>query len=264
LFHTNDNRRPLAAIMVMLFVLCTPVVSWSVTAKEILEQAAKQSLGESFRAVLTIKSYKNKRLTAKHVLWLMGTMEGETGKFFLDFDEPEESKGLRFLLVVSKGSPLKAFMFLPATKRTIPLAADDPSVDLGGTGLTVDDLRVFSPKGGEKESIVGEEKLDGRECYKIKVLTPETRAERLIWVSKKDLLVLKTANVNAKGTMDRTMKVTEFFKTAKGKEFPREEEIVIPERKITIRVRQDNAVFGVAIPEELLNPKTFGTYKWRP
>lgn len=263
MFRINENMRPLAALLATVFLLCLPAASWSATAKELVEEAARRSLGESFRAVLSIKSYKDKKLTAKHVLWLMGTMEDDTGKFFLDFDEPEESKGLRFLLVVSKESALKAFMFLPATKRTVPLAADDPSVDLGGTGLTVDDIRVFSPKGGEQESIVGEEKVDGRECYKIKILTPQTRGHRLIWISKKDLLVLKTANVNEKGQIDRTMKVKELFKTAQGKEFPREEEIVIPERKIVIQVRQENAVFGVTIPEELLDPKTFGTYKWR-
>jgi hypothetical protein len=263
LFRMNDNKRLWKIAFVTIFILYLPVAAWSATAREILEEAAKRGLGESFRAVLTIKSYKGQKLASTHTLWLMGAMADHTGKIFLDFDEPHESKGLRFLLIVSQGSPLKAFMFLPATKKTIPLAADDPSVDLGGTGLTVEDIRVFLPKGGEKEAIVGEEKIDGRECYKINVSSPETEGDRLIWISKKDLLVLKTANVNTKGKIDRVMKVTEFFKTAKGNEFPREERITIPDRGITIRVRQENAVFDVPIPDELLDPKTFGAYKWR-
>jgi len=259
----NDNKKLLRIAFVTIFLLYLPAACWAATAREILEEAAKRGLGESFRAALTIKSYKGQRLTSTHMLWLMGEMEDHTGKIFLDFDEPKESKGLRFLLIVSEGSPLQAFMFLPATKKTIPLAADDPSVDLGGTGLTVEDVRVFMPKGGEKETIVGEETIDGRECYKIRVSSPETGGDRLMWISKKDLLVLKTANVNTKGKIDRVMKVTEFFKTAKGNEFPREERITIAGRGITIRVRQENAVFDVPIPDELLDPKTFGTYRWR-
>ncbi|MEW6140850.1 MAG: outer membrane lipoprotein-sorting protein [Thermodesulfobacteriota bacterium] len=249
---------------VVLLLLCLPAALWAVTAREILEKAALNSLTENFRAVLNIKTFKGQKLVSTHVVWLTGGIEKDTARFFLDFDEPEESKGLRFLLIVPKGQPLKAYMFLPATKKTLLLAAEDPSMDLGGTGLTVEDIRVFLPKGGETETLVGEETVDGRECYKIKVVSPEIEGDRFIWVSKKELLVLKTSNVNAKGKTDRVMRVVEFFKTAKGTEFPREEEISIPDRGIKIRVRQENAVFGVTIPDELLDPKTFGTYQWKP
>ncbi len=37
-------------------------------------------------------------------------------------------------------------MYLPATGRTVPLAVDEPSADLGGTGLTMDDIQGFMPQ----------------------------------------------------------------------------------------------------------------------
>lgn len=259
----STTTRYIALAFVVTALLCCSREALAITAEEILERAAKEGLGESFRIVVAVKAFKGKKLISKHLMWLMGTMEDDTAKFFLDFDEPEESKGLRFLLILAKDQQAQAFMYLPATKRTVPVAADDPGVDLGGTGLTMEDVSVFAPKGGEKAELVGEEKAEGRECYKIKIAGPDKGGERLLWVSKKDLFVVKTVNANSKGKIDRSFKVVKYFKTAKGREFPREEEINIPERDVRIQLRQENAVFGITIPEELLEPKSFGTYKWR-
>jgi outer membrane lipoprotein-sorting protein len=250
-------------ILALLALVWLPGSVQALTAKEILEKAARESLGESFRVVLTVKSFKGNKPIAQHAVWLMGSMEGETARFFMEFDEPEESKGLRFFMIITKEGQPQAFMYLPATKRTIPLAADDPSVDLGGSGLTTEDVRLFVPKVGEKQTLEGEEKVGERECYKIKVMAPQDSAERLIWVTKKDFMVVKSVNVDSKGKVDRSLRVVEFFKTEKGKEFPREEEILIPAKGVRIQLRQEHAVFGVTIPDELLDPTTFGAYKWR-
>jgi hypothetical protein len=55
----------------------------------------------------------------------------------------------------------------------------------------------------------------------------------------------------------------EFFRTEQGREFPREEEIAIPTKGIRIRVRQENALFGIPIPNEVMDPGTFGEYQWK-
>ncbi len=235
----------------------------AITAREVFEEAVKRNLGDNFRVVLTINTFKGKKAVSRHSLWLMGKTGQDSSHFVLDFDEPEESKGLRFLIILAKAKAPLAYMYLPATGRTIPLAADDPSVDLGGTGLTMEDIDVFHLKGDEKSKIVGEEEIQGRKCYKIEVSVPEGSGSRYVWVSKDSFLVVKSENINAKGKIDRKLVVLEFFKTTQGTEFPREEEIVVPRRNTRIRVRQENAVFGIELPEQLMDPKTFGTYVWR-
>jgi hypothetical protein len=55
----------------------------------------------------------------------------------------------------------------------------------------------------------------------------------------------------------------EFFRNEKGRDFPREEEIFVVNKNTRIRIRQENAVFGIQIADELLDPKTFGKYKWK-
>jgi Outer membrane lipoprotein-sorting protein len=250
-------------VVIGLILLCIPAVLQAMTAHEILEQVFKQNFSETFRVVLTVKTMKEKKVLSNHVLWLAGKASKEKSTFFLDFDEPKDSKGLRFLFEMQRGEAAKAFMYLPAAAKTLPLDVDDPSVDIGATGLTMEDIQGFIPESGEKETILKEENVDGRDCYVISVSRSDGKGERLVWVTKKDFLVVKSQQLDAQGKIERTFRVVKFFKTEKGKEFPREEEITIPQKRIRIQLRQDNAVFGIALPDEIMDPTKFGTFKWK-
>jgi hypothetical protein len=250
-------------IVIGLILLCIPATVQAMTAHEILEQVVKQNFSDTFRVVLTVKTLKGKKVLSNHVLWLAGKIKQDKSTFFLDFDEPKDSKGLRFLFEMQPGKAPKAFMYLPAAAKTLPLAVDDPSVDIGATGLTMQDIQGFMPETGAKESILREEKVDGRDCYVISIAMPDGKGERLVWVTKKDFLVVKSQQLDAQGKVIRAFRVVEFFKTEKGREFPREEEITIPQKGIRIQLHQDNAVFGIALPDEIMDPTKFGTFKWK-
>ena len=250
-------------VLIGLVLLCIPINSQAMTAHEILEQVFKQNFSDSFRVVLTVKTLKGKKVVSDHVLWLVGKTSQDTSTFFIDFVEPKESKGLRFLFEVQPGKDPKAFMYIPAAGKTLPLDVDDPSVDIGATGLTMEDIQGFVPQGGGKETILKEEKADGRDCYVISIAQPDGKGERLLWVSKNDFLIVKSQQLDAQGKTKRQFRVVEFFKTEKGKEFPREEEITIPDKGIRIQLRQDNAVFGMALPDEVTDPAKFGTFAWK-
>lgn len=233
------------------------------TPQQVLDEVVKHNFLDSFRVILDVKTFKGKKTLAKSTLWLMGRTQGQDSDFFLDFDEPKESRGLRFLILMRPNKAPSAFMYLPATGKTLPLAVDDPSVDIGGTGLSMDDLQGFVPKGGETMELLKDEKVDRRDCYVIGVKLAGDGGERLMWVTKDGFLVLKTQQKDAKGKVKRTFRVVKFFKTEKGNEFPREEEITIPDKGIRIQVNQEHAVFGIEFPDEVMDPEKFGTFKWR-
>lgn len=232
------------------------------TAKEILQKVADQGFKDSFRAVLTIKTTKGKKTVADQTIWVIGKVKNENADFFFDFEEPEESKGLRFLLQIREKQDPKAFMYLPSTGKTLPLATEDPSTDIGGTGLNMDDIMGFVPKVGETEKLVKDETIDGQECYVIQISQPDQRV-RTVWVRKKDFTIVKSQEQDPAGKVKRNFRVVEFFKTAEGRDYPREEEITVPDKNIRIVVRQENAVFGIDIPDELMAVETFGQFKWR-
>lgn len=255
------NRLILVALAILFW--CLPTDLRALTAQEILDQSAKQNLGESFRIALTVKTYKAKKLLSDQILWMMAQIREDGANFFVDFDSPPESKGMRFLLLVQKGKQPQALMYLPATGKSVPLAVDETSADIGGTGLTMDDIQGFMPKGGETAELVKEEAADGRDCYVVRIKLPGESGERLTWISKKNFLVVKSQQIDSAGKVKRTFRVVKFFKTEQGKEFPREEEILIPDKKMRILLRQDSAVFGIEIPDGVMNPETFGTFNWR-
>jgi hypothetical protein len=243
--------------------MITPLYGHAMTALEVLEQVAKKNFNEDFRMILSVKTMKGKKQTSDHSLWMMGKMKPDTTILFIDFEEPQDTKGLRFLIEVPKGEEPRAYMYLPATSNVLPLAADDPSVDLGGTGLTMEDMQGFVPERSERLTLLPDQKSHDRDCFVIKVSRAEEKAHRLLWVSKKDFIVVKSQSIDAQGKITRVFRVTEFFETKEGKQFPREEEIVIPGKDIRIVVRQEHASFGIDFPNELLSTETFGTFQWR-
>jgi hypothetical protein len=250
-------------LLIFFFLFALPTNILAMTAQEILDQVNKQNFNDNFRVFVAVKAIKGKKVISNHSLWLTVKVDKGKSSFFVDFEEPPESKGLRFLFLQEPEKEPSAFMYLPATGKTVPLAVDDPSVDVGGTGLTTQDLQGFIQKASSQEELLREEKLDGRDCYVIGIPTPDTKGERLLWVSKDGFLVLKNEQLDAQGKILRTFKVTELFKTDQGKEFPRQEEVVVPAKGIRINIRQENAVFGIEFPEEITDPDKFGTYQWK-
>jgi hypothetical protein len=255
---------PFLIVCFGLFASFTPLSpAYAVTAQEILQQVVKQSFGDNFRISVKVRTERAKK-TTENVMWLVGRIKDGDADFFVDFEEPKDSKGLRFLFLTKKGSEPKAFMYVPATKKTIQLSMNDPSADMGATGLTMEDIQGFIPHEGEKATLEKEEKLDGKyDCWVIRITLPQNKTERLLWVSKKDHIVMKSQHIAPDGKVKRTFKVMQLFKTEQGREFPREEEITIPDKNAKIKLRQESAVFGIEVPDEIMDPEQFGIYKWR-
>ncbi len=249
-------------IMGLIVVFTVDYANAEPTVQEILQKVADQGFKDSFRAVLNIKTSKGKKTLSDQTIWVIGRVKGEKADFFFDFDEPEQSRGLRFLLQIRDKQDPKAFMFLPSTGKILPLATEDPSADIGGTGLNMDDLMGFIPKAGETLKLLKDEAVDSQDCFVVQITRPDHRVKSL-WVRKKDHTIIKSQEFDPSGKVKRTFKVTEFFKTADGKDYPREEEITVPDKNLRISVRQENAVFGIDIPDELMDQNSFGQFKWR-
>jgi Outer membrane lipoprotein-sorting protein len=235
----------------------------AMTGSDILSEVVKRNFQETFRLAIDLKTFKGKKIVSEHSLWCVVRPEQEHPAIFVDFEEPADSRGLRFLFLLNEGQQPEAYMYLPASEKTLPLDMEEASADIGATGLTIDDIRVFAPKSKEEGTLIREEEMSGRDCYVIRVPLAEGKGERRLWVSKDQFTMVKVEQRGPDGELKRVFRVVEFFRTETGKEFPREEEIVVPEKKIRIRVRQQNAVFGIEVPDELTDPKTFGKFQWR-
>jgi hypothetical protein len=243
--------------------LCLCEASPAMTAKEIVEKAQKSQAGESFRAAVQVETFRGEKRVSQHSLWIMGQLEKNESLIFLDFTDPEDSKGVRVLCRIKPDQDPTGYMYLPATNESFSIDVQDPGLDIGGTGLTMADFRPLIPQKGEIETLLKEEEVNGLPCYLIQIAAPEGKEQRLVWITKDRFDLTKLEQKTTDGKIQRTMRVVEFFEAKDGKRYPREEEITLPSKGIKIKVRQDNAVFGIVMPEELTDPKTFGNFKWQ-
>lgn len=259
---TATGKRYLVGALVFA-CLCVYAPLNAMTAREIVEKAQKNQFGESARASVQIETFQGEKKVSQHSVWIMGQIEKDETIIFLDFIEPADSKGVRILCMIKPDQEPRGYMYLPATNETFPVDVQDPGTDIGGTGLAMADLRPLIPEKDETQTILKEEEVNGLPCYVIQISAPNSTEQRLAWITKDRFDLAKLEQKTADGKIQRTMRVVEFFESKDGKRYPREEEITLPQKGMKIKIRQDNAVFGIVIPDELTDPKSFGSYKWQ-
>jgi hypothetical protein len=259
-----SSIRNMSFVVVLLAVsICFCEISMAMTGKELVEKAQKSQIGESFRAALEIETFHGNKRVSQHSLWVMGQVEKDNTVVFIDFSEPEDSKGVRILCHLNPSKDPEGYMYLPATDEAFRIDVKDPATDIGGTGLTMADFQPLIPEKGETETLLREEDVDGIPCYVVQISAPGSKEARLVWITKDSFDLVKLEQMGSDGKVQRAMRVVEFFTTNEGKRYPRQEEITLPVKNIKIKVRQENAVFGIVVPDELTNPATFGKFKWQ-
>lgn len=117
---------------------------------------------------------------------------------------PARDAGQSFL---KRGSEM--WSWNPAISRLIKLPPSMMSQGWMGSDYTNDDiLRESSVVNDYNHEIAGEEKIDGRDCYKIKMTAKEDApvvwSHQVRWIDKKEFLVLKAELYDEDGVLVRT------------------------------------------------------------
>ncbi len=118
----------------------------------------------------------------------------------------------------------------PSINRLIKFPPSMMSQGWMGSDYTNDDiLKESSVVNDYTHEIIGEETIDGRLCYKIKMVAKEDAAvvwgQQIRWIDKKDFLVLRTELYDEEGLLVRTEKGSE-IKTMDGRTIPTRLELV--------------------------------------
>jgi len=237
----------------------------SMTPNGILDESWRRSMVDSFRMGVEVTNNKAGKALSRHYFWVVGRTDDNGTSMFVEFEEPEETKGMRFLFKYpqeARGQAPKAFVYLPVTGTAIPMKVS-ATQDIGGTGMTAEDFRGFVPPAGAEPKLVGREKVNERECYVLEVESPEEKRKSRIWISVDHFLVVKNQKISDQGNLEREFRVVEFFTTQDDKLLPRKEEIYVPKDDTTIVVEQQSGVYNIDIPGELLDPETFGIFQWK-
>jgi outer membrane lipoprotein-sorting protein len=100
----------------------------------------------------------------------------------------------------------------PAINRLIKLPPSMMSQGWMGSDYTNDDiLKESSVVNDYTHEIIGEEKIEGRECYKIKMVARENASviwgHQIRWIDRTDFLMLKAELYDEDGVLVRTEKI---------------------------------------------------------
>jgi outer membrane lipoprotein-sorting protein len=196
----------LSILVFSLYAFSLPVAAQQLTAKEVVRKADEKFNGE-------MSGYSVMKMTIVRPTW-QRTVEFKSWALENDYaltliTAPAREKGQTFL---KRGSEM--WSWNPTINRIIKLPPSMMSQGWMGSDYTNDDiLRESSVVDDYTHSFEGEEEINGRMCYKIK-LTARADADvlwghQIWWVDKNDYIVLKAELFDEDGYLVRTENASE-------------------------------------------------------
>jgi len=222
----------------------------SLTATDIVRKADEKLNGEK-SSMMTLSmtiirpawkrtiEFKNWSLRRSYAMTLISAPAKDAGQTFL-----------------KRGTDM--WSWNPAISRLIKFPPSVMSQGWMGSDYTNDDiLRESSVVNDYTHEIIGEETIDGKPCYKIKMLSRENASvvwgKQLRWIDKNDFLILRTELYDESGNLVRT-EIASVIKTMDGRTIPTHLELQPadePENKTVVEIK--DIKFNVQIAESFFS-----------
>ncbi len=232
------NKKFTALLILAVLTGCTAeMYSQTLSATEIIRKADDKFNGEK-------SGYSIMSMTIVRPSW-QRTIEFKTWTLGRDYaltliTAPAREANQTFL---KRGTEM--WSWNPSINRLIKLPPSMMSQGWMGSDYTNDDiLRESSVVTDYNHEIIGEESIDGRLCYKIKMTAREEASivwgQQIRWIDKKDFLVLRAELYDEDGYLVRTETGSD-IKTMDGRTIPSRIELVPaeePENKTILEIKE--------------------------
>lgn len=172
------------------------------SASEIVRLSEDRIRGKTLQGEMILKTV---RPTYSREMELRIWMKGDDYSL-IQVLSPAKEKGITYLK-----RKKEVWNWIPTLERTIKLPPSMMSQSWMGTDFTNDDLvKESSVVDDYDQSIVGEEMVDGRQCYKIQLIPKPNAAvvwsKVMLWIDRQNYLQMKTETYDEDGKLVNTMK----------------------------------------------------------
>ena len=215
-------------LLVILFLLgwLVPTIGQDLSPKEIIRKADDKFNGEN--TGISVMAMTIVRPTWERTVEFKNWSSGKDHSLTL-ITAPARDKGQSFL---KRNNEM--WSWNPTISRLIKLPPSMMSQGWMGSDYTNDDiLKESSVVNDYIHEIIGEEKVDDRTCYKVKMVAKEEAAviwgHQIRWIDKKDFLFMKSELYDEDGYLVRT-EIGMDIKTMDGRLIPTRLEL-IPEEE---------------------------------
>lgn len=174
-------------------------------AKEIVRISDAHVRGKTMKGQMTIKIVRPDYTRQMSLdIWTKGTQYA-----LMLVTDPAKDKGTTYLKRVKE-----VWDWVPSLERTIKLPPSMMSQSWMGTDFTNDDLvKETSPVDDYDQTILGEETIGDRPCWKIQMIPKPSAAvvwsKVIVWIDKKDYLQLKSEMYDEDGNLVNTLNETD-------------------------------------------------------
>jgi len=248
----------LTAAFMLISVIPQPVSAQQLTAKEIITRADEKFNGE-------LSGYSVMSMTIVRPTW-QRTVEFKSWSLQDDYaltliTAPAREKGQTFL---KRGNEM--WSWNPAINRLIKLPPSMMSQGWMGSDYTNDDiLRESSVVDDYTHTLEGDEEVDGRLCYRIRLTAKEDAgvlwSRQVWWVDKKEFIALKAELYDEDNFLVRTERGMD-LKTMDGRFIPTTIELIPaeePGRKTILKIIE--VKFNIRLEESFFSQQNMKTIR---
>lgn len=213
-------------IIVVILLFFAFNITWAQDARDIVKKADEKMKGKTATASITIQTV---RPNWSREMTLKSWSKGNDWSMIL-VTAPAKDKGIVYLK-----RKKEVWNWIPSIERNIKLPPSMMSQSWMGTDFSNDDLvKEASVIEDYEHKIVGEELVEGRNCYVIELLPKASAAviwgKVSMWIDKKDYLMLKVAYFDEDNELVNTMQCSD-IKTMGGKLLATRMEMIPADKK---------------------------------
>ena len=202
-------------------LLLIPAISIGQEAREIVRKADLHARGNTSQSSMTIKIVRpgwSREMEMK--AWSSGN-----DLALILVTSPPRDKGIVYLKRYNE-----VWNWIPSIERNIKLPPSMMSQSWMGTDFTNDDLvKEASIVNDYDQTLLGEETIDGKSCYKISMVPlPEASVvwgKVILWIDKNDNIMLKAEYYDEEGELVNTM-IASDIKNLGGRQLPSKLEMI--------------------------------------
>ncbi len=213
-------------IIVVILLFFAFNITWAQDARDIVKKADEKMKGKTATASITIQTV---RPNWSREMTLKSWSKGNDWSMIL-VTAPAKDKGIVYLK-----RKKEVWNWIPSIERNIKLPPSMMSQSWMGTDFSNDDLvKEASVIEDYEHKIVGEELVEGRNCYVIELLPKASAAviwgKVSMWIDKKDYLMLKVTYFDEDNELVNTMQCSD-IKTMGGKLLATRMEMIPADKK---------------------------------
>lgn len=209
------EKRILAGITTLLFVISLSGTALALTGKEIMDNVHDRDTGKSSAAETKMIIVNDKGQERVREVQAVRKEYGDLSKSMIRFLAPADVKGTGFLIWENKDVDDDQFLYMPATGKVRRITSSSKGERFMGTEFTYEDMESRKVE-KDDHKLLGEEVIDGHKCYKVESIPKageDSQYSRFVsWVRADIWVPVKVEFYDESGALLKILKVKKLEK----------------------------------------------------